>query len=243
MKATFSPRIRLFSYLIVISGIALLKNYIIMCVVICISSISALIFIEKYKKYFFNFFVIIPLFSLLIGFFAMFNLITAGNSIFEISENFYITDRGLHAFLNFILRIISISSVTGLYVMTASPGDFLNGLRALKFPDELLLLFLLTFRYIRIFAEDVFDFFNAKKLRVVAPFGLTKEIKWTGSRAFLLFRRGIYDAVETGRGLSVRGAIDGLKYPGAPQMSYEEIFIVITTLIITAGLILIDRIK
>lgn len=242
MTYRFNPRFALLLYLIFLIGCVFLNNYKIMLLLIfTASTIAYLLFNVDFKKYFIRFFLLLPLFSFFVGFFAIFNFITPGNMLLKFTENFYITDRGVRAFLHFYLRILLISSITGIYVMKTEETDFLRAFKSLHLPGEFVLIFLLTLRYIKIFLKDIEDFLNAKKIRIIVPAGFPGEIRWVGSRAFLLFEKGLRDSIEVTRGLVLRGAAGSVKYPEPEKMKGTELILIILTGFTMAGILIIDR--
>jgi energy-coupling factor transporter transmembrane protein EcfT len=209
---------------------------------VCINIFAALLLQVKYMTFLFRFVIILPLFSLLAGGFAIFNFVTPGEALIYLTNNIYITEKGLMAFLKFYLRILNVSSLTGIYIMKGGGAEFLRGLKGLNAPEEIILIFSLTLRYIQIFAKDLQDFLIAKKLRIFNPAGTLEELKWTGSRAFLLFKKGIKESMDVNRGLILRGAIDRIKYPAVDKMNQADFICLIITGLIVAGVVIVDRV-
>lgn len=237
-----SPQAKLLLYLIVLIAAVILKNYKMMLGIIILSSVLAVILLKwDLKNFFLKFLIMIPLFSFLIGLFAIFNFITPGDIVLRFTDTFYVTDKGLRAFLNFYLRILTISSISGLYIMNTKGGEFLKGLKWLKIPGEIILIFSLTLRYIEIFSRDVSDFLVAKKLRIFNPMGTIQEIRWTGSRAFLLMSRGIKESIDVSKGLALRGATEDIKYPAPEPINGLDLIFIMTMALIAAGFVVIDR--
>lgn len=196
---------------------------------------------SNYRVYLLKYVLLLPLFTFFVGVFSIFNFITLGSPIFRISEDFYITDNGLRAFCNFYFRVLAISSVSGLYIMNIGKEDFLRGLKGLRIPDEIILIFSLTLRYITIFLGDVYDFYIAKKLRLVKPLKSLQELRWVSSRAFLLFKKALNKSIEVNNGLKLRGAVGRIKYPSSQNLRIIDFIYIIITLIVISGIFFIGK--
>lgn len=232
----------LLSYLVFITALSLLKDYRVMILLVFLINLFSLFYFRKlYKSYFFKYVFLLPLFTFFVGAFSIFNFVNPGRQIFYIAENFYITDNGLKAFCNFYFRVLAISSVSGLYIMNIGETGFLKGLKGLRIPDEIILIFSLTLRYIKIFLGDVCDFYIAKKLRLVNPPGTIKELKWSSSRTFLLFKKGLKESIEVNTGLKLRGAAGVVRYPAVDGLKKTDFVYIIVILIVVCGILLIDR--
>ncbi len=232
----------LLSYLFFVIAISLLKDYQVMILIILFINLFSLFYLRKmYKSYFLKYILLLPLFTLFVGFFSIFNLLTPGRQILYITENLYITDKGLQAFFNFYFRMLAISSLSGLYIMNTGEGNFLRALKGLKVPDEVILIFSLTLRYIKIFLKDFYDFYIARKLRLLDRHGTLWELRWTSSRAFLLFKKGLKESIDLNRGLELRGAPGRVRYPSVEGFKKTDFIYIIAIIIVIGGILLIDR--
>lgn len=232
----------LLSYLFFIIAISLLNDYRVMILIILFINLLSLFYLRKmYKAYCLKYILLLPLFTLFVGFFSIFNLLTPGRQILYLTENFYITDNGLRAFFNFYLRVLAISSLSGLYIMNTGESNFLRALKGIRVPDEVILIFSLTLRYIKIFLKDFYDFYIAKKLRLLNRHGTLWELRWTSSRAFLLFKRGLKESIDVNRGLELRGVLGAVRYPSVEGFKKMDFIYIICVIIVISGILLIDR--
>lgn len=232
----------LLSYFLFIIALSLLRNYKIMIIsAFCINLFSLIVPGVKYKSLFVRYILILPLFTLFVGLFSIFNVVTRGAPVFQITRNFYITDNGLNALFNLYFRVLAISSLSGLYIMNTGEGNFLRALKSIRVPDEVILIFSLTLRYIKIFLKDFYDFYIARKLRLLNRHGTLWELRWTSSRAFLLFKKGLKESIDLNRGLELRGALGAVRYPSVEGFKKIDFIYIIGVIIVISGILLIDR--
>jgi cobalt ECF transporter T component CbiQ len=178
------------------------------------------------------------LFGFLIALPAALNLITKGRVIFPIvtfrapptfrlfpiPPTIGITAEGLIVIARLTLRVINCLSVSFLLLYTTPLPQIIRSLKVFRVPDTLLLVLLLTYKYIFIFSATLEDMYLAMKSRLVgSPKGRETE-DWTAGRIVSLFRRTQTRCEDVFRAMVSRGLTGNIMLPGPGPLKVVDLY-------------------
>jgi cobalt/nickel transport system permease protein len=158
-------------------------------------------YLSKVELFFFikRVWLFIPIFSGMIVFPAMFNIVTPGEPLitfvhFDSPVHFWvfqfteisITKQGALGALLFISRVATSVSLIVLLTLTTRWADVMKSLRTLGMPQIFVLVLSMTYQYIFLLVRIVQEMYLAKKSRTIKTNmtrqGIKKEQNWVASR-------------------------------------------------------------
>lgn len=197
------PRVKLITMLAIIVCVSIMRSPIIIWAVYGLtlllavaSSISLSFFLKR--VWFF-----IPLFSAAIVIPALFNVVTPGETVwtlfhlsrgydfgpYHIPDTITITRQGILTAVTFIGRVSASVSLAVLLTLTTLWNDLLQSLGILKVPRIFILILGMTYRYIILLVETVYDMHIARKSRTLHYGSTGTEQQWVASRMGYLLKR------------------------------------------------------
>jgi len=203
---------------------------------------SSLILKSRFKKYIIEFLLPVSAFTFFAGIFSIFSLIVPGEPLISLNSKIAVTREGINAFLLFFLRTATALSVTGLYAIDSYEGEFPEALKWLRFPDEIIFIFSMAIKHIKIFIKDLKEFVIAKRLRVIRKNSLLEELKLIASRSGLLFKKAERSAYEINMGFRIRIAAEKIRYPETEKTGFRGFIFLFLFISLSVILVLFDRI-
>lgn len=159
------------------------------------------------------------LFGFLIALPSAFNVITRGEIVIPVAtlERSYhwwiytipaeigITREGLFGVGMLTLRVMNSVSITLLVIYTTPFFEIIRALKVFRIPDTLLMIIILTYKYIFIFSKTVEDMYLAMKARLAGPVDGSKIRALLAGRIFYMFKRSQLQYEATYRAMLSRG--------------------------------------
>jgi cobalt/nickel transport system permease protein len=110
---------------------------------------------------------------------SLFNLVTPGDPLWQLSKHLYITKQGSYGASLMVLR--SFTSISLIYLLTATTkwAELLKSLKAIKIPSPFVATLEMAHRYIFLGLEMAADLFMARKSRTL---GKSKSVSGDGRR-------------------------------------------------------------
>src|SRR5208283_2056506 len=198
----FDPRVKVFFLIFFIVLISSKKTIFaegaIGALIIVLVALSRLNVINFYKRVFFFGFV----FGFLIALPSSLSIITRGDIVMHIFElpkpiDFWsyhiprqigITRQGLAGVIMLTLRVSNSVALSLLIISTTPFHEVVRALKMLRVPDEFLMIFTLTYKYIFIYAATVHKLYLARKSRLAVPAGGAEGRAWAAGRMAFIFR-------------------------------------------------------
>ncbi|MFN3739768.1 MAG: energy-coupling factor transporter transmembrane component T family protein, partial [Thermodesulfovibrionales bacterium] len=109
--------------------------------------------------------------------------------IYHIPEEIGFTAQGIERMALLTMRVFN--SVTAVFILlrTTSFEEIMLTLKKLKIPWPFLMILMLSYRYILIFAKVVEDFYLAKRARFIGRLDSTMVQNWISGRIYFLFKK------------------------------------------------------
>ncbi|MEJ2689921.1 MAG: energy-coupling factor transporter transmembrane component T, partial [Deltaproteobacteria bacterium] len=143
--------------------------------------------------------------------------------IYHIPRDIGLTREGLQGVALLTSRVFNSISLSMLVLYTTPFTEIVRALKVLKVPDTFLMVIILAYKYIFIFAKTVEDMHLAKKSRMVGAAGDDEARRWIAGRIGLIFTKTqikceeLYKAMLS-RGFSGEVRLHGFK--GAARSDY-----------------------
>jgi cobalt/nickel transport system permease protein len=196
-----------------------------------------------------------PLFSLLVILPATLNLVTDGPPLlalwhpgpgarfgpWELPAVIAITRPGVIVAARFLLRVLSCLTLAFLLVATTGPDDLLNGLRRLGMPRAFGMVLTMMQRYVGVLLRAAQEIHLAKISRSIAAGPLRGEQAWVAAGMGSLFRRTRRLAEEVHEAMLSRGYDGDLQVAAPARWGLRDGLLVIAALLLSAALLLADR--
>ncbi len=109
--------------------------------------------------------------------------------VYHIPKDIGITYQGMERTAVLTLRVFNALSTVFILLKTTTFEEIILTLKRFRIPWAFLLILMLSYRYILIFAKIVEDFYLAKKARFLGRADRTFIENWIGSRIHFLFRK------------------------------------------------------
>ena len=193
------PRVKLLTILLLIVASSFVKKTEILAGIYALTLFLA--YISRINLTFFikRVWLFIPIFSGIVAFPAMFNIVTPGESIITFIHfdrtvhllNFSFTElsltkEGVLGALLFITRVATSVSLIVLMTLTTKWTDVMKSLRTIGVPQIFVLILSMTYQYIFLLVRIVQEMYLAKKSRTIRTNmtrkGIRKEQNWVASR-------------------------------------------------------------
>lgn len=148
--------------------------------------------------------VFMPLYTALMAAPALF--LTRGDPWFEMPiTGWTVTRQGAQSVLFLVLRVATSVSLMLLLVLTTSWPRLLKALRSLGCPKILVLLLIMTYRYIYVLLHTATALFLARKSRRVGPETWQNSRQWMGSLLGMLLQKSYHLSQEVYLAMLSRG--------------------------------------
>ncbi len=191
--------------------------------------------------------IFIPIFSAMIVFPAIFNVITPGAPLwtlvtfssshtvgpFVIPKTLAITKQGVMGALILVMRVATSVSFAVLLIVTTEWIKVLKAMAVLKVPEVVILVLAMTYRYIHLFLRTVEAMLLAKKSRQVGDTNIKEAHGWIASRLGVLVGKSYNLSSEVHLAMLSRGWSDNPRLIEDFTVGYLDWFWVA----LTAGII------
>lgn len=169
-------------------------------------------------------------FGFLLAWPSAFNIFTPGELIFTlfhfekgytlgplaIPREIGITDEGLRRVTMLSLRVMNSLSISLLVFASTPFMEFIRALKMFRVPDVFLMTITLSYKYIFIFAQTVYDMHLAKKSRMTGVESDREARQWVSGRMAFMFRKSQQQCEEVFRAMTARGLSDTVKLRRLP---------------------------
>ncbi len=207
-------RLKLAGIFLLIIFVSLEKNmyglYLLILATLALSILSRISLFYFLKRVF----IFAPLFALVLIVPSMFNMVTNGDTVIEIirlhhkplgifPQHLAITKQGIYVAELLFFRIIDSISLVMLLVLTTKWTEIVFALRAFYVPWVVILILLISYRYILIFLRTTQESLLAKKSRLFNVAKPRNDYGWISNRIGLLVSRSfnasesVYQSMES----------------------------------------------
>ncbi len=124
------------------------------------------------------------------------------------------TEEGLLGVAMLTLRVMNSLAASFLVISTTPFLEFIKALKVMRVPDAFLMTLSLSYKYIFLFCETVYDMHLAKKARLVGPETGTETRRWMAGRIAFMFRKSQYRCEEVLKAMRQRGSLSTVSLHG-----------------------------
>lgn len=205
----FDPRVKLVCFVILLLVVNFLQEIYFVAGLYLFFVVLAFLSKIPLRYFIFRVWLFVLLFTGVVVMPAIFNVFTPGENILTVlsveSANFvlYITDNGLRTAFFLLMRVATCLSLSMLLVLTTDWVKLMKALEKLGVPKGMVLILLMTYRYIFVLVQTAENMFLARRSRmVVAPRGKIGRV-WTASLVGNLFDKAqvlsdeVFDAMRS----------------------------------------------
>ncbi len=125
--------------------------------------------------------------------------------IYHIPQEIGITYEGLNLTALLTLRVFNAITTTFLLITYTPFEEIIKALKRFRIPETFLMILLLSYRYIILFARVVEDFYLAKRARYMGRSDRDIIENWVAGRMHLLFRKTKHLSEEMNSAMKARG--------------------------------------
>jgi len=172
------PRVKVFSFVLFIITVGLLRDFRWLVVVFPVILILAVL--SKIPLVFFlkRVLLFIPLFTVVIAIPALF--ITGGDPLWSIAGRIIVTEQGLRSAGMLVLRVTDSLSFGVLLILTTPWNNLLRALRWFHLPSVLVDILGMTYRYIYLLLHNTNAMFLARRSRTLGSLPGKENRRWLG---------------------------------------------------------------
>ena len=200
--------------------------------VFLLTILSGLEIKNLYKRVLFFTFI----FGFLIALPSALNLITKGEIIlpllhlsrpyrfwvYQIPEEIGLSWEGIYALLMLTLRVMNSLTISFLVLQTTPFTEIIKALKIFKVPDSFLMIIILAYKYVFIFAKTIEDMHLAMKSRLVVKVGNTEARRWIAGRLAFLFKKTRLRCEEIFKAMLGRGFSNDIKFYGVGKLQTRD---------------------
>jgi cobalt/nickel transport system permease protein len=165
------------------------------------------------------------LFGFLIALPSSLNLITGGEIIlplfklerpysfwiYSIPSNIGITREGISGVIILTLRVVNSISVSFLVLYTTQFSEIIRACKIFKAPDAFLMIIIISYKYIFIFAKTVEDVYLAMRSRIAGAVSSRDMQNLVAGRMAFMFRKSRIQCEEVYKAMVSRGFTDEIR--------------------------------
>jgi cobalt/nickel transport system permease protein len=193
---------------------------------------SRLDIIKHYGKILFLTFV----FGFLLTLPSAFNIFTPGDILWPVfhfdkphtlgpitfPQEIGLTYGGLRGVAMLSFRVMNSLSISLLVFASTPFTEFIKALKVFRVPDVFLMTITLSYKYIFIFVQTVYDMHLAKKSRLTGFESDREARQWVSGRMAFLFRKSQQQCEEVFKAMTARGLSDTIKLRRMPWPSAKD---------------------
>ncbi len=234
---TVDARVKLLSllFLVVIASVkkTILPEIILSVSLLTLVVLSGLALAQFYRRvcllaFLFGFLVVFP---------AAFNIITPGREVvsimtfkeplrfwvYTIPPSIGLTAEGMGVVGLVTLRVINSLSACFLLLYTTPLPEIMRALKVFRVPDAVLIILVLTYKYIFIFSTVLEEVYMAKKSRLVGSEKKTASGSWTADRISFFFRKTQVKCEDVFCAMVSRAATKEIKLNGTRALTSKDV--------------------
>jgi cobalt/nickel transport system permease protein len=190
--------------------------------------LSGLDILNLYKRVLFFTFV----FGFLVALPSALNVITKGEIIlpilhlskpyrfwiYQIPEEIGLTREGVWGVLMLTSRVMNSLTLSFFVLQTTPFTEIIKALKVLKVPDTFLMIVILSYKYVFIFAKTIEDMHLAKKSRMAVKVSNAEARRWIAGRLAFLFKKSRLRCEEIFKAMLGRGFSNNIKFYGVKKL-------------------------
>ncbi len=141
---------------------------------------------------------------------------------FQVSGNIGLTREGLLGVATVTSRIVNSITVTFLVLHTTPFTGIVRGLKPFRVPDAMLMVILLTYKYLFVLVRTVEEMHLARKARLAGDACPWETRRWAAGRLAILFTRTQLRCQEINKAMLARGFSGTVEVSGLGRLTHRD---------------------
>lgn len=141
---------------------------------------------------------------------------------FPASGGIGLTREGLSGVATVTSRVLNSITATFLVLYTTPFAGVVRGLKLFRVPDAMLMVILLTYKYLFVLVRMVEEMHLARKARLTGDASPWETRRWAAGRMAMLFRRTQLRCDEIHKGMVARGFSGTVEVSGFPRLTMRD---------------------
>jgi cobalt/nickel transport system permease protein len=142
--------------------------------------------------------------------------------IYQIPEEIGLTREGVYGVLILTSRVMNSLALSFFVLYTTPFTEIIKALKVLKVPDSFLMIVILSYKYVFIFAKTIEDMHLAKKSRLAGKVSNAEARRWIAGRLAFLFKKSRLRCEEIFKAMLGRGFSNNIKFYGVKKLQARD---------------------
>jgi cobalt/nickel transport system permease protein len=142
--------------------------------------------------------------------------------IYQIPEEIGLTREGVYGVLLLTSRVMNSLALSFFVLYTTPFTEIIKALKVLKVPDSFLMIVILSYKYVFIFAKTIEDMHLAKKSRLAGKVSNAEARRWIAGRLAFLFKKSRWRCEEIFKAMLGRGFSNNIKFYGVRKLRTRD---------------------
>ena len=142
--------------------------------------------------------------------------------IYQIPEEIGLTREGAYGVLMLTSRVMNSLALSFFVLQTTPFTDIIKALKVLKVPDTFLMIVILSYKYVFIFAKTIEEMYLAKKSRLAVKVSNAEARRWIAGRLAFMFKKSRLRCEEIFKAMLSRGFSNNIKFYGVKKLQARD---------------------
>ena len=234
------PRVRLIGLLALVLAVTLSHRISVVVALFALALLLALLSHVALRSLAVRVWLVVLLFTGVIALPALF--LTPGDPIVASPvSNLHITRQGVATALLLIMRVETAVTLTTLLVLTTPWMHILKALRALRVPQEVVMMLAMTHRYIFLLAETASQMFESRQSRMVGALSGSDQRRMATRTAGVLLGKSADLSYDVYLAMQSRGFAGDIRLLDSPRMKSLDFSAIIISVVIAISAVWLGR--
>jgi cobalt/nickel transport system permease protein len=142
--------------------------------------------------------------------------------IYQIPKEIGLTREGVYGVLMLTSRVMNSLALSFFVLHTTSFTEIIKALKVLKVPDTFLMIVILSYKYVFIFAKTIEEMYLAKKSRLAVKVSNAEARRWIAGRLAFMFKKSRQRCEEIFKAMLGRGFSNNIKFYGVKKLQTRD---------------------
>lgn len=142
--------------------------------------------------------------------------------IYQIPKEIGLTREGVYGVLMLTSRVMNSLALSFFVLQTTPFTEIIKALKVLKVPDTFLMIVILSYKYVFIFAKTIEEMYLAKKSRLAVKVSNAEARRWIAGRLAFMFKKSRLRCEEIFKAMLGRGFSNNIKFYGVKKLQARD---------------------
>jgi cobalt/nickel transport system permease protein len=142
--------------------------------------------------------------------------------IYQIPKEIGLTREGVYGVLMLTSRVMNSLALSFFVLHTTPFTEIIKALKVLKVPDTFLMIVILSYKYVFIFAKTIEEMYLAKKSRLAVKVSNAEARRWIAGRLAFMFKKSRLRCEEIFKAMLGRGFSNNIKFYGVKKLQARD---------------------